>query len=102
VLVTHQDGRETVEEIKNDLGLRAGDKEGMMARLKAQGVNSKDISMYGGYDDTNQSQSRARGFGQRAKESPYSQTGGRIFGKTGDAEKPGRRSLAQASQITLG
>jgi hypothetical protein len=28
VLVTHADGRQTVEEIKNDLGLRADDKKG--------------------------------------------------------------------------
>ena len=28
VLVTHADGRQTVEEIKNDMGLRADDKKG--------------------------------------------------------------------------
>eukprot|EP00606_Chrysophyceae_sp_TOSAG23-5_P000963 GSChrysophyteH2.ASY1.ANO1.1043.1 assembled CDS len=39
VLVTHSDGSQTVEEIKNDLGLKADDKAGMMRRLKSQGVN---------------------------------------------------------------
>jgi hypothetical protein len=33
-----------VEEIKDDLGLAAGDKAGMMARLKAQGVNAAQVS----------------------------------------------------------
>jgi calcyphosin len=41
VLVTHRDGRQTVEEIKNDLGIKEDDKEAMMANLKAQGI--KDV-----------------------------------------------------------
>ena len=36
VLVTHKDGRQTVEEIKNDLGIAANDKATMTARLIAQ------------------------------------------------------------------
>jgi hypothetical protein len=36
VLVTHRDGRQTVEEIKNDLGIGANDKEAMIANLRAQ------------------------------------------------------------------
>ena len=36
VLVTNADGSQSVVEIKNDLGLKAGDKAGMMARLQAQ------------------------------------------------------------------
>lgn len=36
VLVTHADGSQTVEEIKNDLGISANDKEAMMANLQAQ------------------------------------------------------------------
>ena len=51
VLVTHADGRQTVEEIKEDLGLKADDKGGMMARLKAQGLNAIDISTFDGGDD---------------------------------------------------
>ncbi|KAJ1432493.1 hypothetical protein B484DRAFT_327304, partial [Ochromonadaceae sp. CCMP2298] len=43
VLVTHADGRQTVEEIQNDLGLRSDDKEGMMARLRSQGVNALGV-----------------------------------------------------------
>jgi calcyphosin len=48
VLVTRADGSQYVEEIKNDLGLKAGDKAGMMARLKAQGVDAKSISLHDG------------------------------------------------------
>ena len=36
VLVTHTDGRQTVEEIKNDLGIAADDKAAMIARLVEQ------------------------------------------------------------------
>ena len=45
VLVTGADGRESVQEIKQDLGLAANDKQGMMSRLRAQGVN--DVSSVG-------------------------------------------------------
>ena len=51
VLVTDKDGRQRVEEIKNDLGLKAGDKAGMLARLKAQGVDAAHIELYGGLED---------------------------------------------------
>ena len=40
VLVTHADGTQTVEEIKDDLGLKANDKKGMMERLLKQGVST--------------------------------------------------------------
>ena len=39
VLVTRSDGTQGIEEIKNDLGLKNDDKKGMIARLKAQGVD---------------------------------------------------------------
>jgi Ca2+-binding EF-hand superfamily protein len=51
VLVTHEDGRESVEEIKNDLGLKAGDKEGMMSRLRNQGVKASNLSTYNSAGD---------------------------------------------------
>lgn len=38
VLVIHTDGRQTVEEIKNDIGMKADDKEAMMKNLVAQGI----------------------------------------------------------------
>jgi Ca2+-binding EF-hand superfamily protein/adenosylcobinamide amidohydrolase len=53
VLVTRSDGSQYVEEIKNDLGVKADDKSGMMARLKAQGVDASNISLFDGGDDNN-------------------------------------------------
>ena len=47
VLVTHADGSQTVEEIKHDLGLKAGDKAGIMARLAAQGVDVSGATVNG-------------------------------------------------------
>jgi Ca2+-binding EF-hand superfamily protein len=55
VLVTRADGSEAVEEIKNDLGLKAGDKAGMVSRLKAQGVDATSLSLYGSAGDDNNS-----------------------------------------------
>lgn len=53
VLVTHADGRQTVEEIKNDLGLDAKDKDGMIARLKEQGITDiTGIDLFGAADNT--------------------------------------------------
>jgi Ca2+-binding EF-hand superfamily protein len=52
VLVTRADGSEYVEEIKNDLGLARGDKQGMMAKLSAQGVNANNINTFGSFNDT--------------------------------------------------
>jgi hypothetical protein len=41
-----------VVEIKDDLGIKAGDKKAMIARLKAQGVNAADISLFDGADNS--------------------------------------------------
>ena len=51
VLSTRADGSQRVDEIQNDLGLAADDKAGMIARLKAQGVDVSSIELYGGMDD---------------------------------------------------
>ena len=51
VLVTKADGSQEVVEIKNDLGLKADDKAGMMARLRAQGSSAASISLYDGGSD---------------------------------------------------
>jgi len=51
VLATHTDGRQTVEEIKNDIGIAHDDKATMLARLKAQGLDDiVDISIKGSVD----------------------------------------------------
>ena len=49
--MTRSDGTQSVEEIKNDLGLKAGDNAGMMRRLKAQGVDVTGISTDGAVDE---------------------------------------------------
>lgn len=49
VLVTHADGHQTVEEIKNDLGIKADDKDAMIANLREQGITDiTDIELAGG------------------------------------------------------
>ena len=46
VLVVHKDGSQTVEEVKNDLGLKHTDIEGIIERLKKQGIKDiKNISL---------------------------------------------------------
>ena len=51
VLVTHADGRQSVEEIKDDLGLKQGDSGSAIARLKKQGVNASSVSFHDGGED---------------------------------------------------
>jgi len=53
VLVTHTDGHQSVEEIKNDLGVDATDKDAMIANLVAQGIATvASIDLTGSADNT--------------------------------------------------
>eukprot|EP00976_Prorocentrum_cordatum_P092692 1189061-Prorocentrum_minimum.AAC.2 len=45
VLVTHQDGSQTVEEITDDMDIAADDIELMRANLAKRGIDAKDISV---------------------------------------------------------
>ena len=96
VLVTGADGSENVVEIKNDLGLKAGDKAGMMNRLKAQGVSASSISLFDGGSD---------GVGADKKAQPARRSMDLVFGaSSGDAAgapKAGRRNFHQTSQIQI-
>lgn len=53
VLVTHFDGRQTVEEIKNDIGLKTNDKVGMVQRLRNQGIAAATMNTNGATDGGN-------------------------------------------------
>ena len=46
-----KDGTEQVVEIKNDLGLRPGDKKEAMLRLRRQGLNPQSVSFFDGIED---------------------------------------------------
>lgn len=54
VLVTRPDGTQAVEEIQDDLGLKADDKTGMISRLRKQGVNVDSVELFSGEDLTEQ------------------------------------------------
>jgi Ca2+-binding EF-hand superfamily protein len=59
VLVTDASGRERVQEINNDMGLRPGDKAGIVTRLVTQGVGDiGDIALYGREEEGGRKQSR--------------------------------------------
>jgi hypothetical protein len=47
VLVTHRGGKQTVEEIKNDLGISAQDTDKMMDNLRKQGLDPVRVELYG-------------------------------------------------------
>jgi len=47
VLVTHEDGHQSIETINNDLGLRRDDIEGIKSRLRSQGFKIKGVSVKG-------------------------------------------------------
>ena len=48
VLVTHNDGTQSVQEIKHDLGLRSGNTDEAMRRLHHQGARAQSVSFFGG------------------------------------------------------
>jgi len=45
VLVTHEDGHQSIEVIKNDLGLKRDDIEAIKTRLRAQGLKIRGVSV---------------------------------------------------------
>ena len=51
VLVTGGDGRQRVVEVADDLGLRQGDGEEAMRRLRGQGVDLTGVDMKGTYEN---------------------------------------------------
>ncbi len=50
VLVTHEDGSQSVEEIKNDIGMAADNKKAMMANLQNQGIKASSLDTTGNCD----------------------------------------------------
>jgi hypothetical protein len=98
VLVTRGDGSQYVEEIKNDLGLRAGDRAGMMSRLQAQGVDASNISLFDGGDDGVGADKKAT----PAKRSNYNPITGGGAGGPSPARSGVRVSNAGRSSIQLG
>ena len=53
VLVTHRDGRQTVEEIQNDFGIDCNDRQAVLDNLTKQGITDvTGIDLYGSADNT--------------------------------------------------
>jgi hypothetical protein len=51
VLVRDGQGRERVEEVRDDLGMRVRDRRDVMARLERQGVVGEDVDVLGGVEE---------------------------------------------------
>jgi len=60
VLVTHADGRQSVEEIKNDINISSTNTTAMRENLKNQGISAKDMAMHYANDDTQSPKKSAR------------------------------------------
>mmetsp|Transcript_4686 Transcript_4686/g.5607 ORF Transcript_4686/g.5607 Transcript_4686/m.5607 type:complete len:510 (-) Transcript_4686:408-1937(-) len=60
VLVTHNDGTQTVEEVRNDIGIKSDDKAQITARLRSQGVDLKGFETSGVVDSTEPAKSNRR------------------------------------------
>jgi hypothetical protein len=60
VLVTRSDGTQRVETIQDDLGLKADDRRGMVARLKKQGVEVESVEPFSGEDLTEKAKKIAK------------------------------------------
>jgi hypothetical protein len=87
VLVNHTDGHQSVEEIKNDLGVAATDKQAMFVNLVAQGISTvASIDLTGSADNTTPPVNAAAA-PARALASPEKKTAGSGPAKT-DAPNP--------------
>lgn len=51
LLVLHEDGTQTVEEIKDDFDIASTDLEAMKKNLLARGIPAKKVALYGGFSD---------------------------------------------------
>ena len=110
VLVTHTDGRQTVEDIKNDIGMSGDDKEAMKVTLIAQGsTDILSIHTKGSTDGPSPTTSPVAGATARATPAPAagSVAGGATGG--GSLQRPstgsgggGRRAPGGASTFVLG
>ena len=59
VLVTHADGRQTVEEIRDDIAVQKDDKKAMKSNLKSQGIAADKIEFtYGDKPDEKKNKGR--------------------------------------------
>lgn len=67
VLVRHSDGRETVEEVKHDLGLKAGDTQEIMRRLREQPGGEALAATMSAVDATGEVGESRGGFGAAAQ-----------------------------------
>ena len=94
VLVTDSQGKQSVVEIKNDLGVNADDKDEMIKRLRAQGVDVAGIDIKGGAGDEDDDNTNALNPDYRA-DSPASVIGVN-YGKG-----QGASVLKTQSQITF-
>eukprot|EP01036_Dinobryon_divergens_P026256 gene26256-34880_t len=106
VLVTRADGSEYVEEIKNDLGLRADDKAGMMDRLRAQGVtNAASISTYDSVGtkkkDSQQDQQLLKSKSPEFVHKDISRMDSDVSSATGDANLAPEHELSQEEVVTI-
>jgi WD40 repeat protein len=61
VLVTHEDGRQTVEEIVDDLGIAADDMDEMKRNLRRRGIRAKAIQAYGAAKSMNKAKAGRKG-----------------------------------------
>lgn len=47
---------QSIEEVKNDLGLKAGDRSAVLERLRRQGIAAQGVDVLGGVDDGSKQQ----------------------------------------------
>ena len=89
VLVTHADGRQTVEEITDDLGIRGDDTAALQRNLAKRGIRAANIELVGSAGDTNKN----GGVGS-ARPGSFGQAAGRATGR-GAGLRPGAPSTTK-------
>lgn len=100
VLATLADGTQTVVEIEDDLGLKAGDSAAALARLRKQKFNASSISFSDAAGDVDEMKTSSNRKSTTANRNNNPLLGG---SEGYDGSSPaGRKYLGQRSQFTLG
>jgi hypothetical protein len=102
VLVTDAQGQQVVQEIRQDLGLQQNDKAGMVARLRAQGIDAVSIDRSGSSGNKDlSSESRAQLERVNAEVAELRAAAAKAFSKGGYAEAEQFHTKAKALLLTV-
>lgn len=98
VMVTDGDGMQRVVEVKDDLGLRRGDRRALRSRLREQGYDDiADVDVLGGVGSEDRNRGDARSSRSRMRNQDFDDRGGRRSRRSGGRPQAARGQRAGGS-----